>query len=161
MIDIYLLFGLVSLLGLILFLFVDFEIPLGAELEFSFKGILLGISFSSFISYYIQNFIANEIILFVISAILFVIGYKLLILMMKFLKKGETGDVFSVKSLINKRGTIIYEYEKDNNFFYEINIDENKYIAKSNAKLDKEKKILVTEINQENEIIIINIDDLK
>lgn len=158
MIDIYLLFGLVSLLGLILFLFVDFEIPLGAELEFSFKGILLGISFSSFISYYIQNFIANKIILFVLSVILFVIGYKLLIILMKFLKKGETGDVFSIEKLIGKNGKIIHSYEKDEEFLYEIEIDEKKFIAKANTKLDEKKDILVVEISQSKEIIIINID---
>lgn len=158
MIDIYLLFGLVSLLGLILFVMVDIDIPLGHELEFSFKGVLLGTSFSSFILYYIQNFINNKMILFVVGVILFIIGYKLLIKLVSFLKKGETGDVFSNKELLGKSGKIIHSFEKEDVFLYEISIDENKYIAKANIKLDEKKAIFVADVNQLNEIIIINID---
>lgn len=158
MIDSYLLIGLVSLLGLFLFVLIDFDIPLGQEFEFSFKGILLGISFSSFTLFYIQSMISNNILLSIIGIVFFIIGYKILFLLMKFLKSGETGDVLSINSLINKNGTIKLSFEKNDNFFYEIEIEHKIYLAKSIEKLDEEKAILVVEINENNEIIIVNSD---
>lgn len=158
MIDAYLLVGLVSLLGLVFFLLIDIDIPIGAELEFSFKGVLLGISFSSFNLYYIQNYLSNNIILSILGVILFIIGYKLLMILMSLLRKGETGDVLSVKSLLFKVGTIEHMVEKENDFFYEIIIEDRKYIAKSDMKLDENEAIVVSKIEDDNTIKIVNIE---
>lgn len=157
MIDIYLIIGLCSLSLLFVNLFTDIDGFFGHELEFSSNGTLLGLSFSSFLLYYLQNYITNNIILSILGIFLFFIGYKLLVNFVDVLRKGERGDVLSIKDLVNKIGKILHSYEKENEFFYEIEIDNNKYIAKANSKLDLDKAIIVTEINQLDELIIINI----
>lgn len=156
--DIFLLIGLVSLgVMVLMFMISDFEIPLGKELHISIQGVLLGSTFLSFTSYYIQNFIPNKILLSISAIMFFCLGYYIFLVLIKFLRAGETGDVLTIENLLYKKGNIINFFEKNGEYFYEVMIENQTFITKALKELDREVPIVVAEIDNEKNVIIVNI----
>lgn len=147
------------------FLIDDFEIDLGNIGIISTQGVFLGL-----ITYFFSTSISLTLLLDentskIIGFFSFILAYFIAIKLLRYMKKSESGLVLNHgESVITKIGVVNLVKKIDNNelassYLYEISVDNNSYLAKSEEILIKNEDIFVVSVKDE--FLFINKKDWK